>query len=108
VQPFRWVGVKHQVSIGGGQQPRWFATSDGIVFRQGGRFHRASVVTGSALTLRRPEPWHDDRSVQGGHFNFDIARDGRLVVATVPASAGGAPAVVFNLFAELRQKFASP
>jgi Tol biopolymer transport system component len=107
VQPFTTRGPKHQVSVAGGVQPRWSHDGRRIFFRQSGKFYFVEVTSSSAAELGRPVEFAPDPSSQAGHFNYDVARDGRLMISVVESTSVGQPALVFNVAEEIRRKFAA-
>jgi eukaryotic-like serine/threonine-protein kinase len=96
VTPFPGPGPRHQVSNAGGSEPVWSRDGGRLYYRQG----RGMV----AATLQRAEPFavlsrtilfEGDFVSNAGHAQFDVARDGRLVMLR----GTGAPstiAVVLN------------
>jgi hypothetical protein len=107
VQSFAIRGPKVQVSVAGGEQPRWSTDGKRIFYRRGGKFYGASVTAQANITIGRPVEFAIDPSGQAGHFNYDIAADGRLIVAVLDSFSTGQPALMFNLTEAIRQKFAS-
>jgi serine/threonine-protein kinase len=104
-------GGKVQISIGGGDRPRWSRGGREIVYRSGKRMMAASVAMGASLTVDRPRVLFEGEFEQGGFVtpNYDIAPDGRFLM--IEPSGDREPAasqlvVIENWFTELRQKLA--
>jgi Tol biopolymer transport system component len=106
VQSFAARGPKHQVSANGGAQPRWSHDGRRIFYRQGGKFYFVEVTPSPTIGLARPVELAPDPSTQAGHFNYDVARDGRLIVSVVDSTSAGQPALLFNVGELIRRKFA--
>jgi serine/threonine-protein kinase len=75
---------KWRVSTDGGRAPRWSMNGGEIFFRSPDDHLMAAKVTktGDALRLEKPRVWYENRLADlGGPPNFDIAPDGKHIVA---------------------------
>jgi len=109
-RPVTGTGGKVQISIGGGDHPRWSRNGRQIVYRSGKRMMAARVARGASFTVDRPRVLFEGEFEGGGVTpSYDIAPDGRFLM--IEPSRDREPAtsnlvVIDNWFAELRQKTA--
>jgi serine/threonine-protein kinase len=102
-------GGRRQVSVDGGEQPRWSSHGREIVFRKGEAMMAAPVepITGDVgkpvELFRKTQP---DRLGIGRTYTYDVTPDGSRFLLVLPNyRAGSQPAVVvLNWFEELRAK----
>jgi Tol biopolymer transport system component len=112
VRAFPDRGAKWQVSSGGGLQPVWSHTANQLFFRTAYQIMVASFSTKSGVFLPdKPRLWTEIRLAKSGPSrNFDLAPDGKRVVALTPIELSNAPHqqnhVVFlqNLLDELQRR----
>ncbi len=88
VIPFSLQGPPRQgkwpVSTDGGRAPRWSSTGREIFFRSPDDHLMAALVTKTSDSVRSDEPrvWYEGRLADlGGTPNFDVAPDGKHIVA---------------------------
>jgi serine/threonine-protein kinase len=113
VRPFEGRGVKLQVSVDGGDAPRWV---DGeILYRSGDRVMAARVDASQTLTVAKPSVLFEaprPHAFLNDNWNgdWDVSSDGqRFVMVEVPSDATP-PAnlnVVINWFEELKRRVAT-
>jgi len=102
-------GGRRQVSVDGGEQPRWSSRGGEIVFRKGEAMMSAGVDPASGdvgkpvQLFRKTQP---DRLGIGRTYTYDVAADGSRFLLVLPNYRPGAqPAVVvLNWFEELKAK----
>jgi len=84
-------GGKWQVSNNGGAFPRWSRTGREIVYQSGDQLMTVSyTVNGPTFIADKPRLWIASLSGTSG-FDWDLAPDGKRVVALVPESTAQAP-----------------
>ena len=97
-----------QISTDGGTEPAWSRDGRELFYWQGDEFMVVSVVVAPSLTVGRPHKLFSGHFGQGtysGTQTFDVAPDGRFVMAP-PASPDHGPReirVVLNWFEELKR-----
>lgn len=97
VRPASGAAGRWQISTEGGIDPRW-ALPDEIAYLQGSRIMSVSVKTTPAFSAGTPRLLVDRNA-----SDFDLARDGRILIAEAPdAASPGRLNVVVNWFEELR------
>ena len=105
--------VKIQVSRGGGRVPRWSrARSELFYATDDQRLMVATyAVRNGTFSAQPPRQWTAGRLAETGVFpNYDVAADGRRIVALLPfASGDGAPpgnhvTMIFNFVEELKRR----
>jgi hypothetical protein len=101
-------GGKWQVSNNGGTFPRWSRTGHELVYQSGDQLMTVSyTVNGTTFTPGKPRVWIASLS---GASGWDLAPDGKRVVALIPESTVKAPSpeheiVMLQNFAdELRRR----
>lgn len=102
-------GGRHQVSVEGGEQPRWTKGGREIVFRRGSAFMAVPVdpASGDAGTpielFRKGQP---DRLGSGRTLAYDVAADGNRFLLVVPGQKLGSQptVVVLNWCEELKAR----
>jgi serine/threonine-protein kinase len=94
VIPFSLQGLpragKQRVSTDGGRAPRWSHNGDKIFFRSAHDDLMAVAVTtkGNSLQAEEPQFWSANRMADlGGPPNFDVASDGKRIVALFDVEA---------------------
>jgi serine/threonine-protein kinase len=113
VRPFPGPGGKWQVSVEGGDFPRWSRMSRQIFFENGDR--RIMVAEyeekGDTFTVTKPRLWGETRVAATGTIrNYDVMPDGKRIVAFSrsdnPEAPKGSVRVTFllNFFDELRRQ----
>lgn len=97
VRPADGATGRWQISNEGGADPRW-ALPDEIAYLQGSRIMAVSVKTSPAFSAGTPRLLVDRNA-----SDFDLTRDGRILIAEAPDPASpGRLNVVLNWFEELR------
>jgi Tol biopolymer transport system component len=102
-------GARRQVSVAGGEQPRWTKGGRELVYRRGSAVMAVPVApeTGEVGTptelFRKQQP---DRLGGGRTLAYDVSADGARFLLVVPQQAPGAqPAVVvLNWFEEVKAR----
>ena len=111
VRAFPDTGGVTQVSQGGGKQPTWSHNGKELLFRDlGGRIMIATYeIVGHSLTFNTPTAWSPTH-VANVNINgiYDLARDGRRIVALMPVDnmpdrARGHVIYLEHFFDELRR-----
>ena len=106
-------GTKVRVSNGGGRIPRWSHNGRELLF--GTDAQRVMVagysVKGDSFVAERPRLWTQVRLADTGVLpNYDVAPDGRRIIALLPAPTAGPGqsenhvTVMFNFLDELRRR----
>ena len=99
VRPASGAAGRWQISTEGGTDPRW-ALPDEIGYLQGSRIMGASVKTTPAFSAGASRGLVDRNA-----SDFDLTRDGRILIAQAPdAAAPGRLNVVVKWFTELQQR----
>jgi hypothetical protein len=81
VQPFPALGDKWQVSIGGGEEPRWSSDGHQLFFRQGDRMMAVDVQSKSTSTAERALLFFEGPYTRSDFWtNYDVAADGQRFV----------------------------
>jgi Tol biopolymer transport system component/DNA-binding winged helix-turn-helix (wHTH) protein len=81
VQPFPALGDKWQVSVGGGEEPRWSSDGHQLFFRQGDRMMAVDVQTKSTFKAKRPHLLFEGPYARSSMWtNYDVAADGQRFV----------------------------
>jgi len=84
-------GGKWQVSNNGGTFPRWSRIGHKLVYQSADQLMTVSyTVNGQTFIPDKPRPWIASLSGTSG-FDWDLAPDGKRVVALVPESTAKAP-----------------
>ena len=103
VQAMKDPGTRAQVSSEGGTDPRWAHAGDELLFRSNRRVMSVKLSPGGALSLSKPVLLFEDKKDWNG---YDVASDGRLVVARNAEDKGSGTQinVVLHWFEELKKK----
>ena len=108
VRAFPAQSGKWQISNNGGTWPTWSPNGREILYRSGDQLMSvAYTATGDSFVADKPRVW---LSTLGNATAFDLAPDGKRVIAVMPATSGEAPkaehTLVFmqNFFDELRRR----
>jgi len=81
VRPLRGPGRKWQISTDGGQHPRWSVTEDELLYVNGNRLMTAAVRAEPDFTAGTPRQKATAEYYGGVSVpNYDISRDGRLLL----------------------------
>ena len=106
---------KWQVSIDGGRGPKWSRDSGKIFFRAPDDYLMAATVSakGNSFQSDKPRVWCTKRLADvGPFFNFDVAPDGKRVIALFDAQDTEPDKthlrVLLNVNEELRRQRAAP
>jgi hypothetical protein len=89
-----------QVSIGGGQEPRWKSTGD-LYYRNGHRWFSTRVSTnGSEARWDRPQLVFDTEFIDTPGMSWDVSRDGQrlLVVKRTESFSATSINLIVNWF----------
>ena len=108
VRAFPAQSGKWQISNNGGTWPAWSPNGREILYRSGDQLMSvAYAATGDSFTSEKPRI---RLPTLGNAMAFDLAPDGKQVIAVLPAAVGAAPKVehtlvfVQNFFDELRRR----
>jgi len=95
--------VRAQVSSEGGENPRWARSSKELFYTSKSRMMSVKLAPGSGLHPGKPTMLFEDKKQYGG---YDVAADGRFVVAREADSTGGDAHfnIVLHWFDELKKK----
>ncbi len=98
VRPFKGEGERQLISVGGGDEPVWSGDGRSILYRQGSKLVKATVVAGDSFRVNdrqvlfdrpddlvRPVQRHYDVSADGSTFAFITNPGVRRIVVTVGA-----------------------
>ncbi|MDF1504341.1 hypothetical protein, partial [Roseisolibacter sp. H3M3-2] len=98
-------GAAVQVSQAGGTEPVWSADGRRLYYRGAGRVVAATLAFDGAPTVTARAPLLDD-AFEGEmpHTNYDVARDGRLVMIAGSTGEDARAVVVVGWAAELRAR----
>ena len=103
-------GGKWQVSNNGGAFPRWSRIGHELVYQSADQLMTVSYsVNGPTFIADKPRLWIASLSGTSG-FDWDLAPDGKRVVALIPESTAKAPTpeheivMLQNLADELRRR----
>ena len=113
VRPFPGPGGKWQVSIGGGNYPKWSRNGKELFYETPGS--RIMVVTytasGDSFHADKPQLWSPSQFTErgAGNNNFDLPPDGkRFAVLKAPGTEQTAAvnhvSFIFNFFDEISRK----
>ncbi len=104
VRPFPGLGGKWQVSLDGGQEPRWSPTGGEIFYRSSNRMMAAAVRTSPTFSVgARTELFNQGFVTFIFHSDYDVMPDGRTFIMLKPENEGHEFVVVLNLFENLPQ-----
>ncbi|MFY9689382.1 MAG: protein kinase [Candidatus Acidiferrales bacterium] len=106
VQTFPQAGGKWSVSANGGTRPAWSRDGKEIYFiTLDGKLMAADVKSGAGGSFEASTPkFLFEPHIAGGHFSrFDVSKDGRFLIPTVPTESGAPITVVVNWPAALRK-----
>ena len=103
---------KWQVSVSGGQWPRWNRAGDELYYFDGNSVLAVQVQAGAAPSLSKPEPLFStaSRGFDIGDQGYDVTADGLhfLVVRDADEEQGpGVITLVLNWFVELKEAMAA-
>jgi Tol biopolymer transport system component len=96
-----------QVSTHGGDEPVWSANSRELFYRDGRKLVAAQVETRAGFVIvRRDTLFADIFQVGNNRAAYDVMPDSRSFIMVRPIGAGAPPMIVFNWFAELKERMA--
>jgi serine/threonine protein kinase/Tol biopolymer transport system component len=101
VQSMSDPSTRAQISSEGGGDPRWAHSGNELFFRSKNRMMEVRFAPGSALNPSKPTMLFEDKADWAG---YDVAADGRFVVAREAVQKGGGTQinVVLHWFDELK------
>jgi len=104
VAPVRGAG-RWQISVSGGEQPRWSRDGREIFYRLGSKMMSVAVETRPAFSARRPVELFDVEYDRGGAVaGYDATPDGKIFVMTKSEQPNPTEVhVVMNWLEELKQ-----
>ena len=83
VEPLPGPGGRWQVSVAGGEQPRWVRNGREIVYRNGTKMMSVPVQTQPTFQLSKPVELFDRKFDRGGAVaGYDVTPDGQVFVMT--------------------------
>jgi len=111
VRSYAESGQKIPVSTEGGTDPVWSRNGRELFYRNGDSLMAASVTTGTAFTVGKPEKLFDQQMVieinpGTGSLNYDVSPDGRFVMI-IPTGKNHELELVLNWFEELKRRVPS-
>jgi Tol biopolymer transport system component len=115
VRAFPDTGDRQQISSMGGTYPEWSRDGHTLFFRTlDNRIMTANyTVSGKVFRADKPQIWSETRLAEvGTALAYDVAPDGKRVVAVLPAGDSGNAdsathvSILFNLFDELQRRAA--
>jgi len=103
VQAMSDPGTRAQISSEGGIEPRWARTGNELFFLSKNRLMSVKFAPGGGLNPGKPVALFEDKRPWGG---YDVAADGRLVVAREAElnGTGNQINVVLHWFEEMKQE----
>jgi serine/threonine-protein kinase len=109
VRPYPGPGGKWQVSIGGGEQPRWNPNGQELFYRVGEKMMSVSIQTKPLFSAGAPRLVFQGRyeKLPGPGTHYGITPDGQQFIMIKPGNAEPAASeinVVLNWFEELKQR----
>jgi serine/threonine-protein kinase len=106
VQALPGPGVDHRVSMEGGTEPMWGATSSELFFRNRGQLWSATLATSPTFAVvRRDSMFAMNAATSTGPTIFDVSPDGNsFVFAQFTGEENPPPVQVTNWFVELRAR----
>jgi serine/threonine protein kinase/Tol biopolymer transport system component len=98
-------GVRHQVSVDGGDEPRWAASGRELFFRSGSKMMRVEVtLAGTSAHIGRPQMLFEGDYLEWAGSNYDVSADGKKFVMVRTANANtNTLSVRLNWKSELQQ-----
>jgi serine/threonine-protein kinase len=104
VRPFPGPGGRWQVSLQGGNEPRWSPTGREIFYRSGNRMMTATVTMRPVFAVgERQQLFDANYGSLTIHTNYDVTPDGRSFLMTRPLRETQGFVVVLNWFTNLRR-----
>lgn len=89
VEPLPGPGGRWQISLGGGEQPRWLRNGREIVYRNGTKVMSVVVQTQPMFHADKPVELFDRKFDRGGAVaGYDVSPDGQIFVMTRSEHAG--------------------
>jgi Tol biopolymer transport system component len=109
VQALPTPGAVHRVTLDGGAEPTWGATSAELFFRNRGQLWSATLATSPAFAVvRRDSMFAMNSATSIGPTLFDVSPDGNsFVMAQFIGEENPPPVMVTNWFVDVRQRFAA-
>jgi Tol biopolymer transport system component len=110
VQALSVTGGRWRISMDGGVYPEWSKNGRELFFRgEDNRIMVASYsVKGDSFVADTPRAWSEKKPMYVGPFdaNFDVAPDGKHIIALMPAGRSAPPHVTFliNFSDEIRRR----
>jgi Tol biopolymer transport system component len=81
-------GMRHQVSIDGGDEPRWAASGRELFFRSGPKMMRVDVaLAGTSARIGRPQKVFEGDYLEWSGANYDVSADGKQFIMVRAANA---------------------
>ena len=94
-----------QVSVNGGEEPRWAPSGKELYFRtRAGEMMAAEVTLGAAFSARPPRVLFaiPNAVTDNFHHAYDVSRDGRFLMVNQAPNDTGELVMVFNWFDEMK------
>ena len=94
-----------QVSVNGGEEPRWAPSGKELYFRtRAGEMMAAEVTLGAVFSARPPRVLFaiPNAVTDNFHHAYDVSRDGRFLMVNQAPNDTGELVMVFNWFDEMK------
>jgi len=110
VQPTNGTGVRRQISVGDGREPRWSRSGREVFYRDRTRMLTATLKFEPELSVARRETLFVDTFLRDAGVlsaNYDVASDDQHFIMLSPSLHEEPAIIVFGWFDELREKMKS-
>jgi eukaryotic-like serine/threonine-protein kinase len=106
VRPYPGPGGKFQVSIDGGEEPRWANSGRELFFRNGTKWMSARVQISPEFAAQKPQVMFEGNFVNVYGIEYDVAPDGAhfiMIQADEPNSPPAQLSVIINWLEQLKR-----
>ena len=107
VRPYPGPGGKFQVSIDGGEEPRWAKSGRELFFRNGTKWMSARVQISPEFAAQKPQVMFEGNFVNVYGIEYDVAPDGAhfiMIQADEPNSPPAQLNVIINWLEQLNRR----